>query len=116
MLRDKIMAANDRQRQPVHVPEWDCTVHIAVMSGDDRDQYEQLVVSRMKDGKLTDARGIRAQLLVRTLVTDDGARIFSDGDAELLGTKSAAVIARLAELAQKLNGLTDRDVEDLAKN
>jgi hypothetical protein len=51
-----------------------------------------------------------------TIVDEEGNRLFSDADVKLLGQKSAAALDKLFEVAQKLSGLKDEDVEELAKN
>ena len=61
-------------------------------------------------------RNIRARLLARALCNADGSRKCSDGDAAWLGTKNAAVIDRLFSTAQRLSGVRDEDVEELAGN
>lgn len=108
-IRDKILAANDRKRITMEIPEWDVTVHIAAMSAEDRDSWEKDMI-KDKD------KNIRARLVVRVLLDDDGERIFQDKDAKELGQKSAAVVDRVFAEAIKLNGLSGDDVEELAKN
>jgi hypothetical protein len=97
------------------VPEWGITVFITTMSGTERDAFEAEIVTLR--GKKTDLnlKNIRAKLLVRTIVDESGQRIFSDADAGELGKKSASVLSRLYEIAQKINGLREEDVEELGK-
>lgn len=114
-LRDLILAASDRQKEKAEVPEWGITVFITTMSGTERDAFEAEIVTLR--GKKTDLnlKNIRAKLLVRTMVDESGQRIFSDADAGELGKKSASVLSRLYEIAQKINGLREEDVEELGK-
>ena len=42
--------------------------------------------------------------------------MFSEKDITALGKKSAAALDRIYEASQKLNRLTDGDVDELAKN
>jgi len=114
-LRDLILAASDRQKERAEVPEWGITVFITTMSGTERDAFEAEIVTLR--GKKTDLnlKNIRAKLLVRTIVDESGQRIFSDADAGELGKKSASVLSRLYEIAQKINGLREEDVEELGK-
>lgn len=114
-LRDQILAANDRQREKVDVPEWGISVFISTMSGAERDGFEAEIVTLR--GKKTDLnlQNIRAKLVVRTLVDETGERIFFDSDAAELGKKSASVLSRLYEVAQRMNGLREEDVAELGK-
>jgi len=55
-------------------------------------------------------------LLALTLIGDDGARLFSDDDVDLLAEKSAVVLQRIFTEAQALNGLGAKAQDDIAKN
>ena len=71
------------------------------------------------DGKNTkmDLRNMRAKLVALTVVDDKGKRLFrGDADVNALGRKSAAALQRVFEVAQRLSGLSDEDMEELAKN
>ncbi len=61
-------------------------------------------------------QNIRAKLVALTVVDEQGNRIFKDEDVKWLGNKSAAALDRIFEVAQRLSGLRDEDVEELAKN
>ena len=115
-LRDKIFAADDRQIETVEVPEWGCSVGVRVMGGAERDTFEYEATKRMTDDKLTDPRGLRSRLLVATLVDEEGQPVFTSADIPAIEQKAAPVISRLCEVAQRVNGLSDEDVEELAKN
>jgi hypothetical protein len=112
-LRDQILQAKDLPRESVNVPEWgNITVHVQTMTGTARDAFEQ---SCMKDGKRC-IDNVRAKLLVNTLVDENGKAIFTQADVEALGAKSSKALDRLVVVAQRLNGVTDADVKELAKN
>jgi hypothetical protein len=59
---------------------------------------------------------VRAKLVVRSVVDEDGNRVFRDQDAPALGEKSAAVLDKLYDVASRLSKVTQEDVEELAKN
>lgn len=111
-LRDKILEAEDLKREEVFVPEWGVTVYIRGMSGAERDAYEHSIIENNKAGKL-DYRG---NLIVRVAVDEQGHRIFSDSDSELVGEKSAGALQRLFNVATRLNKMSDSDIGELAKN
>lgn len=110
LTRDEILAAEDRQVEEVSAPEWGGIVRVQAISAMDRDRYEQRV-SGMKDWG-----GIRATLCVQCIVDDEGNRIFTDDDIEALSQKSGAVIDRVFEVARRLNGMTDEDIQEMEKN
>ena len=117
LTRDAILAASDLPRELVEVPEWGGSVYVATMTGTERDAFEAAILDLKRRGAAkVNLENVRAKLLVRVLVDEAGNRLFSDADAEVLGRKSAAALDRLWAVAQRLNAMTDRDVEDLRKN
>ena len=114
-LRDQILAASDRPREKVDVPEWGISVFISTMSGAERDGFESEIVTLHGKKTRLNLQNIRAKLVVRTLVDETGQRIFSDADVAELGKKSSSVLSRLYEIAQRLNSLREEDVAELGK-
>ncbi|MFJ4907726.1 hypothetical protein ACIQCR_24575 [Streptomyces sp. NPDC093249] len=120
LTRDQITAADDRVHEDVPVPEWgkDGEVRVVGMSGTDRNAYQSSLVRIGPNGK---PQGVNlddqtAKLLARCLVGEDGAKLFSPKEIAVLGAKNGAVLERLATVAKRLSGLTDRAVEDAAGN
>lgn len=123
---DEILQADDLETREVPVPEWKGSVLVRGLSGRERDAYEaSCMVERPAigaDGKRLRGQmemhrsllNIRAKLVVRALVNEDGTRIFKDSDAQALGEKNGAVLDRLFDVAAELSGLTAEDVEELA--
>lgn len=109
--KDTILQAQDLETEKITVPEWGCDVNISTMTGTERDAFDQSLVV---DGR-RNIDNLRARLLVKTLVDDDGARLFTDAEAVDLGKKSAAAIDRCFDVAQRLNGLGAVQ-EEIAKN
>lgn len=111
-LKDNILKASDGKSESVIVPEWGETVTLRNMSGTERDSWELVA---FKDGKVA-PEAFRAKMLVRCIVDDTGARVFTDDDAAALSGKSALVLSRLYDVAAKLNGIGPGDTEELVKN
>ena len=118
---DDILAKQDKDFEDVEVPEWGGTVRIAAMSGTDRDRWE---LSMMQADDKSE-RGFRmnfdaysrVRLVALCLVDDNFQRIFvTDKQIEALGQKSGAIMDKLYGVAQRVNGLSDEDIEDLEKN
>lgn len=112
LTKDQILAAVDRPFVKVAVPEWGGDVYISVMTGMERDVYE----SELVDGKRVNYHNIRARMLVRCLTDENGDRLFSDDDIRKLGDKSGAVLDRLWDKARTVNGMSQKDVDELAGN
>ncbi|MEM6560042.1 MAG: hypothetical protein AAF656_00445 [Planctomycetota bacterium] len=115
LTRDQIFAAVDMKREKVDTREWGGHVFVRTMSGTERDAFEREMLAAKEAGG-NDLANIRARLAVRTVCDDKGKRVFTDADAEQLGRKSALVLDRIFETAQRLNGIGKKDVEELAGN
>ena len=116
LTREQILAAVDIQHEDVEVPEWGGTVRVVGLSGADRDAFEQAITERKGKRVNVNMANIRAKLVSRSLVGEDGILLFQESDIEALGKKSAAALDRVFSVAQRLSGLSDADVEELAGN
>ncbi len=110
--RDAILSAVDLKKELVKVPEWGGEVYIGMMTGEARDAWEQSLIG----GKGNNLENIRARLVAFTAVDEEGKRIFSNDDANALGQKSSTALERCVKVAQKLNRLTEQELDDLVKN
>jgi hypothetical protein len=116
LTRDAILQAEDAKIASVDVPEWGGHVFLRVMSGTERDDFEaETYVTRGRSVELN-RHNFRARLLVRCICDDKGEPIFTRKDIDALGKKSAKALDRAFSVAQKLNGLSADDVEELTKN
>jgi hypothetical protein len=112
LTADQILAADDLSLVPVKVKEWgNGTVYIRVVSVGEMERYQREFAEkkeRMEDW--------RAKLLVRCLCDKNGKQLFTADQIDSLSAKSVKVVARLFDLAMKHNSVTEKDVEELAKN
>ena len=116
LTRDAILKVDDLPFEDVEVSEWGGTVRVRGLTGAERDAFEaEMVELRGKKARFN-MQNFRAKLVVRSVVDRQGERLFSHQDAEPLGKKSAAALQRVFEVAQRLSGLTDTDVEELVGN
>jgi len=117
---EDILAADDIETRTIPVKEWGGAVMLRTMDGNVRDEYTELVQSRMvgegKDRKVGSYKGLTVSLLHRCLVKPDGSRLFTREQLIGLQKKSSAVTGRLVKIAQEMNGLTDDEVEKIAGN
>lgn len=115
LTKEAILAAADTPTERVNVPEWGGAVYVRTLPGYERDSFEQACQDAQR-GKRINIVGLKARLVIQSVCGEDGKPLFSMLDAEALNRKSSRVIDRLFKVAQKLNGLTQEDVEELAKN
>lgn len=111
--KQAILAAQDLKSEDVAVTEWGGEVRVRTLTGTERDAFESSLV---QDGGKRDLSNLRARLLSLAIVDENGARLFSEADIPLLGGKSAAALDRLFEVAQRLNGIGEKEQAALAKN
>lgn len=116
LSREQILQASDIKTEMVSVPEWGGDVLVRGLTGDERDAFEASILVRKGRRRETDLTHLRAKLVVRACVDERGERIFKDDDAPRLARKSAAAIERIYDVAARLSGLGDDDMEELAKN
>lgn len=113
LKREQILEAPDLKVEIVQVPEWHGEVGVRCMCGTDRDAYEISLIGEGGKLNLTDTR---AKLLARTLCDEKGEPLFTIADVQALGKKSAGALDRLVDVARRLNGIGQHEIEDLAKN
>lgn len=113
LSKEDIFKSEDSKTEELDVPEWGGKVRIATMSGYARDRFEASIIG--KSGGVN-AINIRAKLVAACVVDEKGNLMFSDDDLMKLGKKSCKALDRIFAAAQKLNGIGDAEVEQLAKN
>jgi len=112
LSRKQILGAKDRVTEQVSVPEWGGEVLVATISGAARDRFEASIIG---DGQ-RDISNVRAKLAAACMVDEKGELLFTAEDVEALGQKSAAALERVVQVAQRLNRIGERDLEDLKGN
>lgn len=113
LSKKDIFSKKDVQTKTINVPEWDGEVIISTMSGFARDKFEASILNKKGTYNPTN---IRAKLVAASVVDEKGELLFNENDLVKLGGKSCAALDRIFIEAQKLNGLGDAEVEELAKN
>jgi hypothetical protein len=100
----------------VPVPELGGSVFVKGMTAKDRSRFEtqfQLSSGKSNTRKMKE---IRERLVIACLCDEEGVLLLQDSDVDAVGSQPAAVIERIVEAAQKVCGMSNDDVEDLAKN
>ncbi len=116
LTKADILAKDDLVTEDVFVPEWDAWVKVRTLNASERDSFEAGTVVRNGKKITTNLANIRARLCLLCMVDENGDRLFQEEDTYPLGGKSAAALDRIFTVAQRLNGLRDEDVDELAKN
>lgn len=120
----QIQAAADITTEKVLTPEWapqgmpleQAFVMVVGWTAAERDAFEASLVEAKKKGNKVNLENIRAKAVARGTVDEQRRPVFSEDDVEWLGKKSAAPIDRIFSVIQRLAGMTDEDVEEIAKN
>lgn len=119
--RDAILAAKTLKTEQVHVPEWTDpatgadTVMVRELSGRERDEWESSLTVQRGGKMIPDVRNMRAKLVARSVIGEDGGPVFAPEDVDMLGELSAAALDRVFEAAARLSGLNPDDLEEMGK-
>jgi len=108
-------AAGKLPVERVDLPEIGGHVYVRGMSGVERDAWERSLVvgkGRRRDYNLDN---VRARLAARCICDETGVRQFADDDADTLGKIRVDCLNRIFEVAQRLSGVSDQDVDELGK-
>ena len=116
LTKAQILGVADLVHEDVDVPEWGGTVRVQMLTGAERDAFEQEIVTRQGKRVQMNLANVRARLVALCLVDEEGQRVFGESDVKALGRKSALALNRVFEVAQRINGLTEQDIEELAGN
>lgn len=117
LSKDEILAADDLKREAVAVPEWgeDAGVYVSTVTADARDELEAAMFAPGV-APADRLKRFRARIASLTIVDAAGARLFSEAEVEQLGRKSARALQRVVRVAERLNGFSASEVEEIAKN
>lgn len=113
-LKDRIAAADDLTSEPMDIPEWGVTVDIKAMTGQAR--ADLLSSFAGEDGKVDYARTYPDLVIVGTFDPETGDPVFGPDDTEMLLTKSAVVLERVAQKVMQVNGLGEKAVDEAGKS
>ena len=116
LSRDEILAADDLRAEDVKVPEWGGVVRVRELTGTELDAYQASMMS-LRDGETIPEMGnMRAKLVTRAIVGDDGEPMFTELDIGRLGQKSGVALQRVYEVAARLSGLSAASEDEATAN
>lgn len=113
--KSDVVQADDLVYEDVPVPEWKRMVRLISLTGTQRDAFEDKSMIQKNGTQKMNLVNFRARLLSLCMVDQQNKRLFPDVDVPLLGQKNAAVLERLFEKAREMNGMSDKDVEELTE-
>ncbi len=121
--RATLLGLDDLPIEAVYIPEWRAWVNVRAMTAGQRDQLEADMVKLTSNGRSANEvtvdvnlATLRAKIVVMSVVDEAGEPLFTLEDMTAIASKNAAAIDRIFMVAQRLSGLSDRDVDDLTKN
>lgn len=113
---DEILGAQDVQVEEVEIPEWGGSVLVRGMSGTQRDRFEASLQKGKGANREVNLENFRAKLVAASVVDTEGRLVFKEEHIPAIGRKSARALARIIDVANKLSGISEDDVEQLTKN
>lgn len=116
LTKEEILKANDLNYEEVEVEEWGGSVRVRCMTGTERDAFEASIYEFTGNNAHIVRENFRAKLIARTLIDENGKRLFTDKEISLVGGKGAKPLDKVFKIAQKLNGLSQADEDELVKN
>jgi hypothetical protein len=116
LTREQILEVKDLQFEDVEVPEWGGTLRVRGLTGIERDRFEETILDQRGKNVKVKMTNLRARLVVLSVVDEQDQALFTQNDIGVLGRKSAAALQRVFNVAQRLSGFSDEDLEELAKN
>jgi len=117
LTKEDIALISDIKVEEVAVPEWGGVICMKEMNGVGRDAFEKEVTARTGKSSSMDCTGLRP-LLLSLVLCDSAGTLLYEGDEgiKILNEKSAKVIGRLFDLAQKMNNIGEEALEQAEKN
>ena len=113
LTRDAIFKVNDLKVEKLEIKEWGGSIFIRVLSGEERDKFEEEAY-HAKGG--INYKDFRARFAVQVACDKERKRLFTDGDVKALSRKSSVPLDKIMSAGMRLNGMTQQDVEDIVKN
>ena len=116
LTREQLLTPVAVAKEEVFIPELNDSVWVKGMTAAERSKFERTF--QTPDGKSNKRRTlqVRERLCIASCVDENGAVLFTQDDIDALGRQSGSVIERIVNVAQRLCGMSDQDVEDMAKN
>jgi len=117
LTREEIFGMEDILIEEVTIPMWgNRTVYVCGLTAAAKNRYQQSLVDMKGTTRTLRLENSTAKLVALTVCNQDRQCLFTERDIERLGTKSAAALELIVEVANRLSGMTQKEVADLVKN
>jgi len=113
LTAEEILAVQDLRTEDVEVPEWGAIVTIRSLTGTERDKLEAAMVVEKGGNRSVNFVNFRAKLIAAAAMDGAGKKLFSAEQIKPLGEKNAQALARLFNVASRLSGYSESDVQEL---
>jgi hypothetical protein len=122
LTKADILAAQDLKRETVDVPEWGGSVLVRELNGREAEQVAREYM-RVREAhpeladadKLPQPEGLRIRVCGMGLCDEEGERLFSDAELDLLGRKHPDVLSRIYPVVMRLSGMWKEDGKPTAE-
>jgi hypothetical protein len=116
--RDALLESDSLITEDVYLPEpINAWYRVKGLTGAERERYERSLGTIKNGVWRSSANGQSlARLCALSVVDEKGAKLFSEEDISKLAQKNAAILTRISDVARRLSGLTEEDIEDLEGN
>lgn len=118
--RDALLKITRKPREPRRVDlPWlgeDAHVYVMPMTSREKDAFEKSLVKGKGKKRIVTEDNIRARIMVRCIVNQDGSRVLTDNDVNDMGNLDGQSADAIFLIAATESGITDEDVEEFAKN
>jgi hypothetical protein len=112
LSREALLGATDVPTEVVPIPELHGSVVVRGMTAKERTQFEKKFVTERRGKTTRNFDAFREQICVFCCVDPK----FSPADIEQLSLVRCDVIERIANVAMKLSGITEKDVDELGQS
>lgn len=112
---EQILDQDDLPCEDFYVPEWNGSVRLKTLTGAERDEFEASMIIQKGNKQSVNMKNLRAKLVSLCIVDENGNRLFRGDAITKLGMKSSRALDRINEKCQEMNGLSDKDVEELTE-
>lgn len=113
-IRDQILAVQDIPTQVVEVPEWGVKIEVRGMTGAERTRIMDKATANQGDMNL---QMIYPEIVIATSFDPlTGEQVFTPEDRDILLSKSATALDRVASVGMRLSGFTKESADELGKD
>lgn len=113
-IREQILALNDIPSEIVEVSEWGVKIEVRGMTGAERTRIMDIATKTAGEFNL---QFVYPEIVIATCFdTESGEQIFKPADRDVLLSKSANALDKLAMVGMRLSGFTSESADSAGKD